>query len=67
VQNSGPHIPEEVRLNLFGKYQRGSNGKRGMGLYFCRLACEAHGGSIEHDSAPEGPMFRIRLPTMPTG
>ena len=65
VQNTGPHIPEELRVNLFGKYQRGSNGKRGMGLYFCRLACEAHGGSIEQDPAPEGPMFRIRLPATP--
>jgi len=62
VQNSGPSIPEDLRNNLFGKYARGANGKRGMGLYFCRLACEAHGGTIECENTPEGPTFRIRLP-----
>jgi two-component system sensor histidine kinase/response regulator len=65
VQNSGPHIPEELRQSLFGKYQRGSNGKRGMGLYFCRLAADAHGGTIEHEATAEGPQFRIRLPSAP--
>jgi two-component system sensor histidine kinase/response regulator len=65
VQNSGPHIPDDLRQSLFGKYQRGSNGKRGMGLYFCRLAADAHGGTIEHEATAEGPQFRIRLPSAP--
>jgi signal transduction histidine kinase len=62
VQNTGPSIPDELRANLFGKYSKGVNGKRGIGLYFCRLACEAHGGKIEHRSLPDGPAFVVSLP-----
>ena len=62
VFNSGPAVPAELQGNLFAKYARGSNGKRGFGLYFCRLACEAHGGHIEYRSHEEGPTFFVRLP-----
>jgi signal transduction histidine kinase len=62
VFNSGPLVPVEVQTNLFAKYARGSNGKRGFGLYFCRLACEAHGGRIGYQSQTDGPSFCVRLP-----
>ncbi|HEU0030884.1 MAG TPA: response regulator [Kofleriaceae bacterium] len=62
VANSGPQIPETIRPNLFGKYVRGGGGKRGMGLYFCRLVAEAHGGRIDYEAAPDGPCFLVRLP-----
>jgi signal transduction histidine kinase len=62
VLNTGPQIPENIRHNLFGKYVQGKGGKRGMGLYFCRLVAEAHGGRIEYESRPEGPCFVLRLP-----
>jgi signal transduction histidine kinase len=62
VFNNGPTVPPEVEGNLFGKYARGSNGKRGFGLYFCRLACEAHNGRIVYRGASDGPTFFIRLP-----
>jgi signal transduction histidine kinase len=62
VLNSGPPVPEAIRSTLFGKYTRGTGGKRGMGLYFCRLVAEAHGGSIEYETRPQGPAFVIRLP-----
>lgn len=62
VHNTGPHIADELRTNLFAKYARGSNGKRGIGLYFCRLACEAHSGTIEYRATETGPSFVIRLP-----
>jgi two-component system, sensor histidine kinase and response regulator len=65
VHNTGPFISEELRTTLFAKYARGSNGKRGLGLYFCRLACEAHGGSIEYRSGEDGPCFVLRLPGRP--
>jgi K+-sensing histidine kinase KdpD len=55
VANSGPAIPEERHATLFDKYRINPDGRvaRGMGLYFCRLACEAHGGGItlSHDAA----------------
>lgn len=65
VNNTGPRIPDELRTSLFAKYARGSNGKRGIGLYFCRLACEAHGGSIEYRPEEDGPSFVLRLPGRP--
>jgi two-component system, sensor histidine kinase and response regulator len=65
VHNTGPFISDELRNTLFAKYARGSNGKRGIGLYFCRLACEAHGGSIEYRAGEDGPCFVLRLPGRP--
>jgi DNA-binding response OmpR family regulator len=62
VTNSGPQIPENIRANLFGKYVQGKGGKRGMGLYFCRLVAEAHGGNISCEPREEGPSFVLRLP-----
>jgi signal transduction histidine kinase len=62
VANTGPQIPEELRGMLFDKYARGKGGKRGMGLYFCRLVAEAHGGSISCEASPNGPSFVMRLP-----
>lgn len=62
VYNSGPQISPALRDRLFGKYEKGSTGKRGFGLYFCRLACEAHAGTIEHVEVPDGTAFRIRIP-----
>jgi signal transduction histidine kinase len=62
VTNSGPQVPENIRKTLFGKYVQGKGGKRGMGLYFCRLVAEAHGGRIEYEARPDGPCFVVRLP-----
>jgi signal transduction histidine kinase len=62
VTNSGPQIPETIRPQLFGKYVRGGGGKRGMGLYFCRLVAEAHGGRIDYEASEIGPRFAVRLP-----
>ncbi len=69
VSDQGPGVPPEFREKIFEKFQRlesrqsmpGSN--RGLGLTFCRLAVEAHGGTIWVDDAPEhGAMFRALLP-----
>ncbi len=63
VSNSGPFVPEEIQKTLFNKYVRGgSGGKRGMGLYFCRLVAEAHGGTIHYETSKAGPSFVVRLP-----
>jgi two-component system, sensor histidine kinase and response regulator len=62
VTNTGPQIPLNIRGNLFGKYVQGKGGKRGMGLYFCRLVAEAHGGRIEYEARTDGPSFVLRLP-----
>jgi signal transduction histidine kinase len=62
VHNTGPDIAPAVAAKLFGKYAHGKDGQRGMGLYFCRLACEAHGGHVRHEPSPNGPTFVLRLP-----
>ncbi len=62
VTNTGPQIPENIRPSLFGKYVQGKGGKRGMGLYFCRLVADAHGGRIEYEAREDGPAFMLRLP-----
>jgi signal transduction histidine kinase len=55
VANSGTRIEEERRPTLFEKYRLTADGRvtRGMGLYFCRLACDAHGGSLAVVDDPE--------------
>jgi K+-sensing histidine kinase KdpD len=70
VGNTGPAIPETSRLLVFEKYTqvwdaaRGSlGGSVGLGLYFCRLALEAHGGAIWIEESEELPtVFAMRLP-----
>lgn len=64
VANTGQGIPVDLRESLFGKYGKGgdSNSQRGMGLYFCRLACEAHHGNIRvEDNEDFATVFIIRL------
>jgi two-component system, OmpR family, heavy metal sensor histidine kinase CusS len=64
VCNDGPPIPPERHATLFDKYRMNPDGRmaRGMGLYFCRLACEAHGGSIALSNDAEFPsVFTARL------
>ena len=65
VGNTGSVIPIQLRANLFSKYRKGTDGKaqRGMGLYFCRLACEAHGGTIVCEQTSRfNTFFHITLP-----
>ncbi|MCP3982268.1 MAG: response regulator [bacterium] len=60
VVDSGPGVPAAYRENIFDKYRqidaRNSNetANRGLGLTFCRLAIEAHGGTIWVDDGPDG-------------
>jgi len=67
VANTGPSISPELREHLFEKYRKGGDRKAqtGMGLYFCRLACEAHGGAIALNETTEfATCFEIRLPLL---
>jgi signal transduction histidine kinase len=65
VHNTGPPVPPALASKLFGKYAQGKDGQRGLGLYFCRLACEAHGGGVRHEATPDGPVFVLQLPHGP--
>jgi signal transduction histidine kinase len=53
VSDTGRGIPAEEQLRIFEKYATGRERGTGLGLAFCRLAVEAHGGRI-HVEHPEG-------------
>jgi signal transduction histidine kinase len=68
VGNSGPAILDPLRSTLFEKYGCGRDrrSQTGMGLYFCRLAAEAHGGTIGLRSTTGlGVDIEVRLPFAP--
>jgi len=69
VSDAGPGVPEELRDEIFEKYARLEPGSsrgsanKGLGLTFCKLAVEAHGGTIWVEDASEGgACFRTILP-----
>lgn len=71
VANTGTPIPPELRTVIFEKFGQATPGATrtnlGLGLYFCRLAVEAHGGKIWVEEAPPfATSFVIRLPRQPT-
>jgi signal transduction histidine kinase len=65
VRDSGPGLPPEMRGSLFQKFITGRHSERGsgLGLAFCKLAVEAHGGRIWVESEPgAGSAFSFTLP-----
>ncbi|MHB1119405.1 MAG: sensor histidine kinase [Bellilinea sp.] len=67
VKDNGIGIPEEARERIFDKYSRLQTDRyprgMGLGLAFCRLAVQAHGGKIWVESKPdEGSTFVFTLP-----
>ncbi|HEX4457118.1 MAG TPA: ATP-binding protein, partial [Polyangia bacterium] len=67
IGNSGPPIPVAARERIFDKYAQGDSNLRraniGLGLYFCRLVAEAHGGRIRVDETAALPtVFVLGLP-----
>jgi signal transduction histidine kinase len=68
VHDDGPGIPVAQQQHLFERFSAtaGHNGRQtntGLGLAFCKLAVEAHSGSISVYSSPDqGTTFTIALP-----
>jgi len=67
VRDTGPGIPAGEHQRIFDKFarvQREASAKGlGLGLAFCKLAVEAHGGRIWAESQHErGAMFSFTLP-----
>jgi signal transduction histidine kinase/GAF domain-containing protein len=68
VIDQGPGVPEAARATLFDRFVQvqGRSGRRrgsGLGLTFCRLVIESHGGKIWIEDNPEGgSMFVFTLP-----
>ncbi len=70
VNDSGPGIPPEARERIFEPFvQLGqSHSGLGLGLNYCRLTVEAHGGKIwvEDGEGGSGSCFVFTLPLTPT-
>jgi PAS domain S-box-containing protein len=70
VTDSGPGVPPELRDKLFEKFVVGEQQGRGsgLGLAFCKLAVQAHGGDIWVESEPgKGAVFVFTLPVFQEG
>jgi signal transduction histidine kinase len=70
VVDLGPGVPQEYKTTLFSRFVqvRGHQGRRrgtGLGLTFCRMVVEAHGGRIWIEDNPGGgSVFSFTLPVV---
>jgi NtrC-family two-component system sensor histidine kinase KinB len=71
VKDNGSGLPVEYHQKVFDKFEQvrlNKNGDRagssGLGLAFCKIAVEAHGGRIwvESEGQGKGCTFRVLLP-----
>jgi signal transduction histidine kinase len=61
VQDTGPGVPADQRERVFERFvqtgETATRSNRGLGLAFCKLAVEAHGGRIWVEDATPGAAF----------
>jgi signal transduction histidine kinase len=68
VVDSGPGIPEEIQERMFQKFTtaRHEASGTGLGLTFCKMVVESHGGRIWiENNADKGATFFFTLPPLP--
>jgi len=72
VVDRGAGVPPEMREKIFDRFVQlegstmpASRSGRGLGLTFCKLAVEAHGGRIWIEDAGPGTRVCVRLPDDP--
>jgi len=72
VADAGPGVPPALREQIFERFvqlhgdeRASSRGGRGLGLTFCKLAVEAHGGRIWIEDGAPGAVLCLRLPHDP--
>jgi signal transduction histidine kinase len=73
VSDDGPGIPPEYHQRIFDKFQQvesrkaGQQHSTGLGLTFCKMVAEAHGGRIWVESeAGKGSTFSVFIPARPS-
>ena len=68
VTDEGPPVPPDQRTRIFEPYRvdrqqrAAADESSGLGLAFCKLAVEAHGGAIRIEDNPRGNAFVVELP-----
>jgi len=69
VADTGPGVPDSERQAIFEKFRQivtGETGARdgaGLGLAFCKMVLQAHGGQISVEPSPsQGAQFEFTLP-----
>ncbi len=60
--NDGMPIDSTVIKNLFNKYQKGKNGRFGLGLFISKKIVEFHKGEIRAENMNKEVIFRVILP-----
>ncbi|MCA9618285.1 MAG: response regulator [Myxococcales bacterium] len=60
LEDTGPGIPPD--LDVFEAFKSTKAAGTGLGLPVARQIVIAHGGTIEHEPAAAGTLFRVRLP-----
>lgn len=71
VHDTGPGIDPDQKDKIFDKFTRLETNERakglGLGLAFCRLAVDGHGGEISVETPPEGgSLFSFSIPLAPS-
>lgn len=67
VKDTGPGVSSELETHLFEKFSSGlqEESGSGLGLAFCRMAIQAHGGEIWVQNNPgKGAIFTFILPLL---
>jgi signal transduction histidine kinase len=64
IRDAGTGIAPELHEHLFDRFVQGNRprGGHGLGLAFCKLAVEAHGGRIWIERADPGTIFCLQVP-----
>lgn len=64
VVDAGSGVPAAARDKIFERFESGASAtssNRGLGLAFCKIAIEAHGGQIWVEDAAPGAVFVMRF------
>jgi signal transduction histidine kinase len=69
ISDTGPGVPPELREKIFDQFVQLDHGdrviarsSRGLGLTFCKVCVEAHGGRIWLEDGNPGAIFCLRIP-----
>lgn len=63
VTDTGPGIAQEIQPKIFKKFATKKTGGMGVGLYYCNIMAQAHGGTIQFVTRENvGTTFTVRLP-----